>query len=531
MWLAPVAVGCAFWALYLVCRSNDFCAVDGAVRCIDVYRERVFLHGNNHMLYPFWVRAWAGGMGLLGLHAANALEFMRLAQAFGALIGGISIACFYVILRAASDDLAAFIGSALLGLSNAFLLHATNSAEVLPGFALCLLSLACLTVGLRSCRNGLLSLAGLVLAAALATYQAMGLVVPLMVTACFACAHSDAGVVWRRRGTVSVALVALGGLVGVVAIYGAAYASQGIPFSAMPKAFLAVGGSPEVYGGFTPQKSANVAFGAVVNLVRMPFHYSGIRSSLLPAPTRVLAFLAVFALLAGIVAAGFPGWRSLFWMRGGGYLLGAVAVSGICLGFPLVYWDPLYDKLWLLPLAAGIWSVCITLRPGALAMPRRHVLLALLGVVLAGELSLNATAAVQAARVPTPGLEQARQLQAMVTARDRVVLGWDPVSILFANFFGSPDQFLVLPSTQRGEAERWLVSARRSTRGDGGRLLVVGQLDADETQWNAFLGSRLKIPYDILATERCRRKAVERWEFLGGSLTVWRDGRPLESSK
>ena len=47
------AVFIGFAGFYVLLRSKNILAVDGAHRCLEVFRRQgVFFHGNNHMLYP-----------------------------------------------------------------------------------------------------------------------------------------------------------------------------------------------------------------------------------------------------------------------------------------------------------------------------------------------------------------------------------------------------------------------------------------------------------------------------------------------
>ena len=65
-----------FALVFSILRSRDIFAVDGAFRCLEVFRRGgIFFHDNNHMLYPVNVLLWTRLMSALGLTSNGPLQF------------------------------------------------------------------------------------------------------------------------------------------------------------------------------------------------------------------------------------------------------------------------------------------------------------------------------------------------------------------------------------------------------------------------------------------------------------------------
>lgn len=514
---------CLFLALFMFLRSNDYTAVDGALRCLGVFHDRNLLfHGNNHLLYPLWVSLWARSNEALGIVAGNAFEFIRITQAMNAFLGAATIAMLYTLLESLTSYRMAVLCTLVFGLATAVLQHATNSAEPLPGVFCSVLGVKILIAGLR--RNSRLGLvcAGFCFAVGLASYQAMA---PIAGIGAFICVwwsvssrkrgdthrHALAGLLW----------VGLGGLSGVVGIYGAAYSYQHIPIAEMPRQFLSLPGS-EVYGGPRASRILNVPFGLIRNLFGgLPSDYSGIRSLLQHSLRAVWIPIVILGMvpLALIVWLVAKAWWTM--ARGSS---GALMVTGLgacaLLGFPLVYWDPMYDKLWLLPLAAGASIVAISFRPGALPPWQQTLLPALLVGLLIIEIGINVPRMVRSHAAATPHLLEAEELNGLVGPRDWVVLDFDDVSSLWLAVWGQNAKVLLLPSSTPARARDWLSSAKQDCEQGDAKMLFVGVLDQDREAWDAFLGSRVGIPFGLLDEYRTHATVLKRYPVGKGTITV-----------
>jgi hypothetical protein len=201
-------------------------------------------------------------------------------------------------------------------------------------------------------------------------------------------------------------------------------------------------------------------------------------------------------------------------------LAGGFALCAAPIFFPLVYWGSLYDKLWLLPLALLI-VIAVAAIEASRANGRLPQALRILLIMLAAcEMAINVPPTIQASRTPTPYLDRAREVASLLRPGDAVVGGFDPVSILYISFFGNNQNWLVLPASNASTAEAWLRASREGSRRDGKKLYFLGVLDAPRAEWDLFLGSHLRIPYDTLELYRQNSQVVRTFECAGYKVTL-----------
>lgn len=512
----------AFLAVFLCLRSHDYTAVDGALRALSLYDMSSFpFHGNNHLLYPFWIWTWNQLANHIGIRASNAFEFIRISQAMNAFFGAGALVIFYSILRLFVESETALAYTLGFGFSTAFLLHATNSAEPMPGLFFCLAGMRVMMSGLRHNSRLILAVSGMLLAVALASYQSMGTVAGVGIFACLWWA-------WARqkdhcvvRGMVSLLWAGLGAFLAVCGIYGTVYAKQGIQIARMPHQFLLLAGG-KVYSGFSVSRVVNTPIGLLRNLFSdMPPAYSGMRA-LLHDPQRSLwiplmaAGLAVCSLIAWragkalrSATRGWPGWLVLTaW--------GATAL----LFFPLLYWDPENDKLWLLPLGTIAAVLAFSSHGKPPSVFDRKILTALLVLVLATEGVVNFPLIVRDHTRATPYLSEATDLRSAIAPNDWVVLDFDDISALWLGFWGRHANSLMLPASNAEAASQWLAQAKRAAQQSAAKIVFVGVLDQDPQTWNLFLGNRVGIPYTLLDEYRGRATVLRAYGYANGRLTV-----------
>jgi hypothetical protein len=512
---AMLALG--FAVFFLLLRSQQYTAVDGPLRSLTVFHDPTQrFHGNNHLLYPFWIWLWTRTAALVGLTAHDWLAFIRQCQAMNAVCAAAAIGMLFSVLEAIAGTRFALLGSLQFGLSTAVVLHATNAAEPVTGLFFALSALGVLIPALRAESKIGLFLVGILLTLALASYQSMALVAPMVAFACVCWP----GTRWRLAVT-RLVFVGAGGLLSVITIYGLAYSSLGIPPKRMLARFVALEGG-QVYGGFRLSNLVNVPFGLIRNLFfAVPSNYAGIRSlfrdphaaSWISLDAVSLILLAAFACLvgAGIISAVRRSSVSkpLLWS--------AILVSALAVSFPLFYWDPKYDKLWLLPLAAIAIAVAFAFRFGDLSGIQRKFLTSGLVLLLIAEAAVNIPLTVQAHRHETAHLDDARDLAALVNSGDSVVVDFDDVSSLWAAIFGYGINKINLPASTHSEAVEWLGKAETTKTGT---LLFVGILDQDRSNWDGFLGRATGLSYADFDCYRQKSVILRRYSLPEGSVTV-----------
>src|SRR5512138_205989 len=64
-------------AIYIVLRSHDVVAVDGAIRAVVTFNQPVHLVLGTHMLHNFWVSQWMRLLALFGYPPADVIAYWR----------------------------------------------------------------------------------------------------------------------------------------------------------------------------------------------------------------------------------------------------------------------------------------------------------------------------------------------------------------------------------------------------------------------------------------------------------------------
>jgi len=521
--LAAFLIAACFFLLFLALRTNNFTSMDGALRCLGVFFKGDRFHDNNHMLYPFWISMWARVNDLLGIHASDAFQFIRISQAMNAFAAASSVGFLYLLIEPLAGLRAAVLGSLAFGFSGALTVQATTSDEAPAGLFFALLALVILASGVRNSNPIAVFLAGFCMTLGLASYEAMGTVVgPAILLCCFwpVSPSGQSQPIVRR-----LVIAAAGGAVGVFIVYGWAYASQGVPLTSMPFRFLSLGGAPQVYAGadLIITKVLNAPFGLIEWLfAAVPPDYGGIRS-LLHHSLRFIwvpVVFVAFSLIAVIFVLAVQGWRIM--ARPVTPLRLALALgAGLFVGFPLWYWSPLNPKLWLFPLACIVFVLSAGSARGLLA-PRAHKLLtACLLVWVLAEIARNVPVMVRDHINATPHLEDAAEVAGMIGPDDWVVLDFDDVSTLWQSIWGYNAKSLLLPASTLTSASQWLDRAKASCRERRGRILFIGVLQQSRATWDAFLGSRVGIPFEFLDDYRKRATLLKRLNKSGSPVEVW----------
>jgi len=503
-----VALSAGFVLLFLAFRTNHYSSVDGATRCLNVFFNGRQFHGNNHMLYPFIVEQWANLNQLVGNRAQDPFQYLRISQALNSVACALSIGCVCYLIASVAGVRAALLGSLLFGLSSATTLQGTTSNEPPAGVFFALLSLVLLALGRRYSRMSLMFAAGFLMSLALASYEAAGMVVGAAILFCFYWPVSEsAKPVAPVRG---LAATAAGSALGVMIIYGWAYASQGVPLAKMPSRFLESGGEPSVYTGWAmiPSKAINTLFGLLQWLFRaVPDDYSGVRglihhSHRLPW---LAAVIAGFGLAGAIGVLTFQAWRRIGRPLPGIQILMILAIC-VFITIPLWAWGPNTPKMWLFPQACLAIAVAVPWGLRSLPARAQWALTTCLLICLAVEAVRNLPEVIREHTNPTPYLDDAAAVAQIVAPGDRIVLDFDETSTLWYSFWGNGRIKLLLPASNVAEATEWLDRAKAETRAGHGRLFFLGLLQIPKALWDPFMGARVKIPYSFL--DEYREKTV-----------------------
>lgn len=533
-YVGSILLSLLFGVLFLALRSRQYTAVDGALRCLDgFYNSALRLPGNNHLLYPFWIWMWTRVAVFAGFLTSDPFAFVGLCQVMNGIAASIAIGILYLILHTIAGIRNALLGALMFGFSTAVVLHATSSAEPVMGVMFSLASFAALISALRANSSLRLSLAGALLALAMASYQSMVLIAPAMLLVCGCWAQSSGAKTWRIVGSRWLMFMA-GAVTAGLIIYAAAYATLGVPPGSMVSQFFAMGGRAEVYGRFGTAKVLNIPFGLIRNLYSgVPANYAGIRS-LLGRSDRVYW---IAALAGGFALCSFVVWHALAGLiqatrqsKKRRILIGAAALASLLiLAFPLLYWDPLYDKLWLQPLAVLFIAVGYGTRFANRRLTESRALAVVLVVILITEVSVNVPRAIADHVAPTAHLDEAQDLAATVRPSDSVVLDFDGVSSLWQAFWGHRVNALLLPASNKEEAAKWLEDANRNAASQGGSVFFVSVLDQNRKTWDGFLGNRVGVPFEMFEKYRKRATIIRGYLAPTGKITVRKFTPPSEA--
>jgi hypothetical protein len=527
--LIPTAVFIAFLVAFAVLRSSNIFGVDGAHRAFGVYRAKsLFFQDNNHLLYPTNVWAWIHVTRVVGLKTQAPLKFFSAVELMNCFAGAacLGMLSFLIYLTVPIWRLSIAVTVAY-GMSKAFLEQATNANEPLVGVFWSFVAILFAMFSFRIKSTWPIFVSGFLFAMAMASYESAVFLAPVAIVLVWESRFEKQGndlINWRQ--CTGILSLGLGGLLGILCIFGWAYHAEGtVSGTTLVKRFLDVGGS-NVYGGVSAGKLFNIPVGMVRNVFPILADYSGIRN-LVVAPTSVLAvFVLFFALLGGFFALCF----SALWARrtslSGPLRIGLVssAIGLLSTSIPLIWWNPHYGKLWLQPLGCLAYLVAIALYLSRGESRFRRVITSAFATAVLVGVSANLAWAVREHKEGTWGMSEAQVVAESVEKQDLVVGGWDAVSLLYADIFAGDEQFMDFPSEAvlygRGAMAR-LRSAMLRTRERGGKVYFVGVFDSSAKDWESFLGSRCGVPFSDMDPYRKHSVLVSKWSNGSVRVTMW----------
>ena len=126
-------------SLFILLRTQQYLAVAGAIRCLSVYwLGRPTADGNKYLLYFVNVFPWTKTLSLVDVSATSAFDFVRLTHWMNALA---TAGCWLLCYRATESMGTAWAATGAYPFSNAFLRHATRTAEPMMGLLWCFVSI------------------------------------------------------------------------------------------------------------------------------------------------------------------------------------------------------------------------------------------------------------------------------------------------------------------------------------------------------------------------------------------------------
>lgn len=526
--LAAALVFVMFACFFLALRSSDIGAVDGAVRCLEVFRRgRIFFHENNHLLYPVNVLVWTRFLSHLGLRASNPAEFYALAQTMNCVVAAGCLAMIFYLSLSLFSSFGLALGLVLgYGFSKAFLLHATNSAEPVVGLFWSLLGMCFASILVKRGSHLSVILSALCFSLAMATYQSMIFLAPAAIALIWQGGYfRDGGAFFSRARLFELGEFILTGVVACAVLFGWAYWHQGLrsPDELIGRFFAH--GDARVYLSLTMGKLLNMPVGLVRNIFPVLSYFAGIRGLLTGPKFSLISFLLVlastFAFLLAALRRLIAGWSSLAAPVRAATVAAAVGFAFTLI--PALVWDPQYDKLWLQPLACLAFLVASSRMVPDLDGRGRSPLSKVLQVLLLSGLAMNLVWLTHSHYTKTSEMSEAQRLAGVIGARDLLVGDWDEISTLYGYGWSADGRFISFPTEavlHGFDSVAQLREAIRRTQRIGGRVYFLSLLDMPRATWNSSLGARCGVPYSEMDFYREHSRVREVFHSKSSQLSL-----------
>ena len=513
----------SFALIFSFLRSNDIFGVDGAFRCLEVFRRQsIFFHENNHLLYPVNVLAWTRLLSALGFTASNRQHFYSQAELMNCIAAAAAVAIVFSLTRSATRSTSVAIGVAIgLGFSRAFLAHATNSAEPMAGVFWSFLAVGVAALSIGTGRTWPIIASAVLFALAMATYHSMIFLAP---AAIIVAGHGQTGSrvepLFSRQRLVALTLFALTGLGGSALIYGWAFSRVGITRpSEMLKSFF-LQRYTRVFFGLEAGKLLNVPIGLVRNLFHLQPQYTGIRNLLAGPKLSMILFLLIVAAICATLfiyaALAIRRWsrvpavsRTAFMAAGAGALFTSI---------PVVLGIPDYDKFWLQPLACLAVLLGISISVTAPTEKGSFNLSKVIPVILLAGVLSNLSWAAKSHKTAYPYLSETERLSHIIGKSDLLVGEWDTLTTLYG-YGWTAEQVFSFPTEAVVHGPRAVQALHErviETHKAGGKIYFLALLDVPPGVWDSFLGSRCGVPYSEMDFYRAHA-AVRVATFQNGS--------------
>ncbi len=505
-----------FWfvVLFVLLRSTNFLAVDGNYRCLEVWhRQRVFFHGAGHMLYPVNVWFWSKLVSAPGFSLKTPFAFLAAVEVLNALAAAAALGFFFDLIHSITRSIRiATYGTILFGLSYAFIAQATNGNEPMVGVFWSFFAVWLTARAARKNSLGDLIGAGALFAVSLATYQSMASLALVGLTIIY--------FTRQKSRALYIGTFAASGTLFTIVIYAWIDWLRGIrSLSLMVRNFF---GHEDAAGffGITIGKVLSVPLGLANGFTPLThyFQFTGLRNLTNGGVGYSLAFgvfpIVFAALLVAFLLVPLASWNLLTESERVGFVAALVGFSITLI--PVISWDPVYDKLLILPVACLIFACSISFN---LAIRQKNALAWLFVLPITVVLS-SIPLLIQNHVRGTPGLAEVSRFAASIEARDLVVGDWDPASTLYSSIWAQQDtdpqhpydsvwannpqffSFTTLANDYGIKALPRLLQSIQETDARGGKIYFVGLLDKTEREWETDLGRRFGMPFSAMSIYR-----------------------------
>ena len=522
-----------FSALFILLRSNDPLAADGAFRCFSVFRDpRMAFAENNHALYPANIFVWTRLARFAGFNIASPQGFYSVAELMNCFAAAGCLTLFFQLsLMATLSNAVALAVTFGLALTRAFLLHATNASEPMVAIFWSFLAVYLAARTFKTASRWTAFFSGVFFALAMATYQTAVLFGPVAVLILWRSARPKSPSRALPSRLLTLAAFGGGAAIGSIAIYGCIAnfrlhsASAGATSASVISGFFSDPGTV-AYLNVSSSKLLNLPLGFLRNSYPVLVDFTGIRNFLrgsLPSVASVFFLLAAFTAFGVYYAFRIAGlWKVLESRTRTAILCGVVGVAFTLV--PLLVWDPQYDKFWIQPLACLIFLLGISFQALDSRFARPFFLARVIPALLLAGLLFNFSWVLRSHMSSIVELAEARRLSTLVARGDLVVGDWNGVSVLYHYAWLPPDtKFISFPSDAIRQGPRAILELEQSiqtTLASGGRVFFIGLLDNSKQSWDSFLGLRCGIPYSALDYYRTHSVPYASFETRYGAIVL-----------
>lgn len=533
----PLLIFLFFSALFILLRSKDPLAVDGAFRCFDVFRQpQLSFTKNNHALYPANVFIWTRIARFVGFNITSAQKFLSVVELMNCLAAAGCLALFFQLsyLATLSNKVALGVTFAF-GFTRAFLIHATNASEPMVGVFWSFLGVYLAARCFKTHSRWPAFFSGLCFALAITTYQSTVLFGPIAALILWAAARprtpSDTNGLSEKLRNVSI--FGAGALIGCLFIYGCIvhfriHSGAAGPTTAWTISGLLKDPDTRAFFGLSSGKILNLPLGFLRNCYPVLASFAGLRGflggSVLSVSFIFLLLVAFAALAVFCVVRNAKLWKLCESRTRFAILCGVVGLAFTAI--PLFLWDPHYDKLWIQPLACVVFLLGMSFQ--AISSRLSHPFFfarALPAVLLIGLLS-NLVPVGRSHTASITEMREAQRLSTLISRGDLLVGDWDGVFDLYHSaWLPANTQFISFPTDANLYGPQVIARLQQSvntTLSAGHRVFFLGLLDASKQSWDSFLGARCGISYSSIASYRAHAAPYASFDTRYGAVKLKR---------
>lgn len=516
----------SFASIFLFFNSNTYTAVDGGLRCLNVfYNHKPSFGGHGHMLSQVHVYYFHKILGIFNIIAKDALEYFRYSTILNALAGAASLSLLYLLsFRLTGSIYFSLLSVFLTGFSSCFLINATNPDEPMVGFLLSIIAIVFSLLSLSKNKKIYSFISGLCLSYATATYQSMLLIFPaLLFIYLYLIFTAKKGAKGEYIKLILLFLLSL--FAGFVFIYGISYYIffDITSFQDMLKKFFELDMvMPNTFGPIDPMNLIRIGFGMVKAFFMLPF--DGIRQIFIEPKNYIdqIFWFIPFVLTCYILILTFYCLPHIIKNKKSSFLfLCSMALFFIFPSFLLLWLCPDYSKWWLHPITVLniFMAYCVSNFIRQQANPKtKRVIVVFFTIFVVILILWNLNTVLIPNHKGEGELVNAAFLVADITGENSLVFtGWSRFGVIFSGFFKYTRTCFSIDTAKQFLDEKHLIEeidkkiAAAKKRGQN--VYFLGFLDEPRAQWNMRFSFMHKGSISYESFQKYRNSSTEIKSF------------------